>query len=172
MTLFQRKKITKDITIVKIISGNPLARGILLEHGIKFVGKGLSPLESLEKVAKGNGLDDKQIENILNELNKGHPKTSNKDVIQISSAAGTKLKELISAKKKKGIRLRLVSDGCATYVYDMDFGTKRIEGEIEVKTNGVVFYIDQKNMDFLRGTKIDYNTKEEGFVFDNPNVKK
>ena len=170
--LFKRKKITKDISIVDIISQNPMARGVLLENGIKFVGQGLSPLESLEKVAKGNGLDNKQIENILKELNKEQPKTSNKDVIQISSAAGTKLKEMIKSKNKKGIRLRLVSDGCATYVYDMDFGTRRIEGEIELKANGVTFYIDPKSADFIRGTKIDYDTKEEGFVFDNPNVKK
>src|SRR3989338_7124503 len=118
--LFQRKKITKDISIVDIISQNPMARGVLLENGIKFVGQGLSPLESLEKVAKGNGLDNKQIENILKELNKEQPKTSNKDVIQISSAAGTKLKEMIKSKNKKGIRLRVVRDGCAPYVYDMD----------------------------------------------------
>lgn len=170
MGLFQ-KKITEDMTIVKIISENPLARSVLLNHGIKFVGKGLSPLESLEKVAKGNGLTDKEIEKILFELNKEH-KRSDKIVLEVSDAASQKLKQMIKSKNKKGIRLRLVSDGCATYVYDMDFGTKKIEGEIEFKTAGVTFYIEPKSVDFIRGTTIDYDTGQEGFIFDNPNVKK
>ena len=167
------KKITKDMTIVKIISENPLARGILLEHGIKFVGKGLSPLESLEKVAKGNGLSDSNINEILKELNKPLKNIKRDgDILNLTDTAREKLKQIIKSKHKKGIRLRLVSDGCATYVYDMDFGTKKIENEIEFKTGGVIFYIDPKSVDFLNGTRIDYNSGEEGFVFDNPNVKK
>ena len=171
MAIFQ-KKITEDMTIVKIISENPLARGVLLNNGIKFVGKGLSPLESLEKVAKGNGLTDKDINNILKELNREQPKHADRNILEVTDIASQKLKLLIKSKHKKGIRLRLVSDGCATYVYDMDFGTKRVEGEVEFKTNGVIFYIEPKTVDFIRGTKIGFDTAENGFVFDNPNVKK
>lgn len=160
------------MSIVNIISENPMARGILLGHGIKFVGKGLSPLESLEKVAKGNGLTITEIEKIITELNREQPKRDDKNILDISDMASEKLKQMIKAKHKKGIRLRLVSDGCATYVYDMDFGTKKIDGEVEFRTNGVVFYIEPKSVDFIKGTKIDYNKKEDGFLFENPNVKK
>ena len=62
------------MSIVRIISENPLARYILLNNGIKFVGKGLSPLESLEKVAKGNGLAEIEIEKIITELNREQPR--------------------------------------------------------------------------------------------------
>ena len=169
--MFHRKKITNDMTIVKILSENPLARGVLLSNGIKFIGKGLSPLESLEKVAKGNGLTDAEIEKILSGLNREQPKRDDKNILDITDMASEKLKQMIKAKHKKGIRLRMVSDGCSTYVYDMDFGTKKIEGEVEFRTNDVVFYIEPKSVDFIKGTKIDYSKKEDGFIFDNPNVK-
>ena len=164
------KKITKDMSVVQIISASPLARGILLKHGIKFIGKGLSPLESLDTVAKGNGLSGKQVENILDEINS--IKEERKDVmLKTTDAAADKLRTIIKSRHKKGIRLRLVSDGCSTYVYDMDFATKRTEGEVEVNSSGVKFFIEQKSMDFIKGTTIDYNAKEDGFVFQNPNVK-
>ncbi len=169
--LFQKKKITNDMSIVNIVSESPLARGILLNHGIKFVGKGLSPLESLEKVARGNGLTDTEIEKILAELNKEQQKRDDNDILNITNMASEKLRHMIKARHKKGIRLRLVSDGCASYVYDMDFGTKKIEGEAEFRTNGVTFYIEPKSVDFIKGTIIDYSEREDGFIFENPNVK-
>ena len=165
------KKITSDMSIVHIISTSPLARNILLNNGIKFVGRGLSPLESLEKVAKGNGLSDKEIGKIIDELNTP-AKRETKKIIEVSQTADEKLKELIKSKPgKKGIRLRLVSDGCSTYVYDMDFATKRVENEAVVKAGGVTFFVDPKTIDFIKGTTIDYSTKEGGFIFQNPNVK-
>lgn len=173
-------KATKEMSIVHIISASPLARPVLLKHGIKFIGKGLSPLESLEKVAKGNGLSDSDIEKILGEINSASGMTPSAsvglekkgEVIELTESAAEKLKQIVRLKGKKGIRLRLVSDGCSTYVYDMDFATKRIGNEIEVKTGNVKFFVEQKTVDFIKGTMIDYNAEKEGFVFDNPNVKK
>src|SRR3989344_5267347 len=106
-------KITKETSIVSAISASPLARSTMLKYGIKFVGKGLSPLESIEKVGKGNGLDDKSIERMLDEMNRPPEKRDDKNMLTITDEAATKLKEKITSRGKKGIRLRLVSDGCA-----------------------------------------------------------
>lgn len=168
--MFLRKKISKDMSVAKIISSSPKARSVMSEHGIKFIGKDLSPLESLEKVAKGNGLNSSDIDKMLAEINK-QPEQASKNVIELTDSASVQLRDLIKAKQKKGIRLRLVSDGCSTYVYDMDFGTKRVGDEIETKANGIRFFIEKKSVDFINGTKIDYDNIKEGFVFANPNVK-
>lgn len=169
--MFGKKRATKEMTVVQVLSESPLARGILLKYGIKFIGQSLSPLESLEKVAKGNGLGDKDVEKMLEELNREQPKRSG-NIIELTETAGARLREMIKNRGKKGIRFRLVSDGCSSYIYDMDFGTRRVGDEIEFKTNGVTFYVEPKSANFIRGTKIDYNAKEEGFVFENPNVKR
>lgn len=169
--LFGRKKATRDMSIVQIISLSPLARSILLKYGVKFIGKGLSPLESLETVARGNGLSEADIENILNDIN-SYREIRKDTALDVTNIAAEKLKSIIKSKNKKGIRLRLVSDGCATYVYDMDFATKRIGNEVVFKTSGITFFVETKTADFVRGTKIDYDSEREGFVFTNPNVKK
>ena len=62
-------KITKDTSVSRAISISPFARGIFQKHGIKFIGKDVSPLESIEKAGQANGLSEKDIENIVIEIN-------------------------------------------------------------------------------------------------------
>jgi len=178
MKLFAKKqeteKVTREMSIVKILSLFPLAREVFKRNGIEFIGKNLSPLESLEKVAKGNNLSDQQIQNIVKEINQGIEEKGKAlfegELLKVTPLASEKLKEILESKKgKKGIRLRLVSDGCALYSYEMDFGTKKMEGEILFKTSGMKFFIEKKTIGFIKGTEIDFIS--DGFFFKNPNVK-
>lgn len=178
MKLFSREqkfeKINQTMSIVKILTLYPLAREVFKRNGIEFIGKELSPLESLERVAKGNSLSDKDIESIVQEINKGIDEKGKAlfegELLRVTSPAAAKLKEFIEAKKgKKGIRLRLASDGCGLYSYDMDFGTKRLEGELAFEANGITFYLERKTIGLLKGTEIDF--LKDGFFFNNPNVK-
>lgn len=172
--MFSKKQemATKDMSVVKILSLYPLAREVLKRHGIAFIGKQLSPLESIEKAAIGNGLSGEQLAALLAEINEGileKKTTFFGEVLRLTPRAAEELNGMLAKKPgKKGIRLRLVSDGCALYSYDMDFGTKKLDGEIVFKTSGLTFYLEKKMMGFLQGTEIDY---QGGFLFLNPNVK-
>jgi len=164
------KKVSKDMSVSNIISAYPHAREIMSAHGIKFIGKDLSPLESLEKVSKGNGLQDKDISDIVSEISAY--KESKIVKIDVTPDAAEKLKNVLKEKNKKAVRLRLYSDGCAMYTYDIDFLNVKPSNDVEIKLNGVRFFIEKKSIDFLNGTKMRYDTSEDAFVFDNPNVKK
>ncbi len=167
-------KITKDTSVSRAISMAPLARGIFQKYGIKFIGKDVSPLESIEKAALANSLSEKDSDKIIEEINDSlrEQKISTENIIKLSDSAAEKLKEFLKTKKdKKGVRLRLVSDGCATYVYDMDFGTKPVGEEIKTESQGISFFIEKKTIALINGTEIDYNQEKGGFVFNNPNVK-
>ena len=169
------RKINKDMSISEIVSICPAANSIFSKHGIKFIGKDLSPLESLEIVAKGNNLGDEQIKEMIKEINEEIKKQDkvgkNEKVIEVTDKAAEELKKILHDKGKKAFRLKLASDGCALYTYDFDFGTKAIGEEIENNVKGIRIFMPRKNVPMLKGTVIDYDEQRGGFVFNNPNVR-
>ena len=164
------KKVSKNMSVSSIISAYPYSKDIMSSHGIRFIGKDLSPLEPLEKVAKGNGLSDKDVENIVSEIS-AYKENKNLQIEVTDNAAG-KLKEVLKEKRMKAVRLRLYSDGCALYQYDIDFTSVKRNNDVELKVAGIKFFVEKKSVDFLNGVRIRYDMVENGFVFDNPNVKK
>ena len=172
--MFFSKKVNKDMSISEIVSICPAANFIFSKHGIKFIGKDLSPLESLEIVAKGNELNDEQIKEMIKEINeeiKKQQSLGKEKVIEVTDKAAEELKKILAEKDKKAFRLKLASDGCAIYTYDFDFGTKTIGEEIENNVKGIRIFMPRKNVPMLKGTIIDYDEQRGGFVFNNPNVK-
>ncbi len=166
-------KITKSMSILEILSSGPRARSILREGGIRFVGKKASPLESLEFVAKANGLGERQIEGLVVKLNESLKKGKPSIKISLTEKAAEELKSLLSKRPgKNGFRLRLVSIGCAMYSYDLDFATKALEGEAVIKSGELAFFVEKRHADFLSGLRIGYDPEAGGFVFENPNIKK
>ena len=168
-------KITKDMTVAEIIRMFPSAAISFRKHGIEFIGKDLSPLESLEKVAYGNGLTEDKLEHMVNEINEEMNKKpveeiSENFIILTNSAVHEFNRSLEQKTDKEGIRLRLVSSGCALYVYDMEFASRRFGTEIEFQTNNIKFFVEKKTIPMIDGVKIDY-IENKGFVFDNPHVK-
>lgn len=164
--------ITKEMTILEILSSNPQARAILKDGGIKFIGRSASPHESLEHVAKANGLADTQIEGLVSNLNRSASGKSGSMSISLSGDAAEELKNLLSKRAgKKGLRLRLVSAGCAVYTYDLDFASKALEDEFPCRAGGLVFFVEKRHRDLLNGLRIAYDRDAKGFVFENPNVR-
>jgi len=164
--------ITKKMSVAEIIKTEPRSRQLIQKYGIVFIGKDISPLESLEKVGKGNNLTEEDIDNMVKEMNNFKEENVDmKNLLIITDSAASKLKDHIKQKNAKGIRLRLVSSGCSIYSYDMDFGTKAMRNEEKLKFNGVEFYIQKKFASLLNGTRIDFIQSKGGFVFENPNVK-
>ena len=167
------ERVTKDMSIVSILSRYPLAREVFKKHGIQFIGKQLSPLESLEVVAKGNNLSDQAVQEILRDIRDGLEKQQSElfsgELLILRKETADYLRTLLSSKKgKKGFRLRLASDGCGLYSYDLDFATKQLSGELSFHAQGITFYIEKKTLGLIKGTTLEF--RDGGIYFDNPNV--
>ena len=165
------RKITKDTTVMEALSIHPAARALLKESGIRFIGRDANPMESLERVAKANGLSENQLATLVAKLN-STPSHSRGVSISLTENAAEELKALLRKKPgKKAMRLRLVSIGCAMYSYDMDFATKRMDSEAACSAKGITFFVEKRRLDFLNGLLIDYDPSNQGFVFHNPNMR-
>ena len=164
--------ITKEMSVSRILATNPLGQEALRRAGIKFIGKELSPLESLERVAKGNGLTDTQIDALVAELNRDAARSddlASGELLTLTAAAAAELKKAMAKKPGKTIVFRLASDGCGSYVYDMDFSATKTRDEVSYETVGIAFFLEKKTLPFLKGTRIDYR---DGFIIENPNAKR
>ena len=64
-----KEKITKDMQLGELVSRFPEAAQIMLKHGLHCIGCQMAAWETIEQGAKGHGMDDKQLEKMLKEMN-------------------------------------------------------------------------------------------------------
>jgi hybrid cluster-associated redox disulfide protein len=64
------EKITKDMGITEIVQKKPEAAEIMMEAGMHCLGCMASQYESLEQGCKVHGMDDKQIDSMVEKINK------------------------------------------------------------------------------------------------------
>ena len=64
------KKIDKNINIAELIDRVPESMEVMMEYGLGCVGCMAAGGESLEEGAKAHGLSDKEVEEIVKEINK------------------------------------------------------------------------------------------------------
>ena len=63
-------KFTKKDTIIDILNQNPLAHDIMIKKGLHCIGCGGAAFESLEDGARAHGLDEKEIDQMVEQINK------------------------------------------------------------------------------------------------------
>lgn len=75
--------------------------------------------------------------------------------------------------KGLGLRLGVKTSGCSGFAYKIEFVDNQNSDDMVFESNGIKIFVDQKSLQYLDGTELDY-TKEglqEGFKFNNPQVK-
>jgi len=72
-----------------------------------------------------------------------------------------------------GVRLGVKTSGCSGMAYVLEFVDEVNEDDVVFEDRGVKVIIDQKSLVYLDGTELDYGKEglNEGFLFNNPNVK-
>ncbi len=94
--------------------------------------------------------------------------------VTLTSAAATKVAELIAKEGDESLALRLGvrPGGCSGFSYDLQLDTTVDEGDIVNEFGGVRLVIDSQSMDMVRGAEIDYRDTLQGagFHINNPNV--
>jgi len=94
--------------------------------------------------------------------------------ITMTPAAADRVRAFLSNRGKGlGLRLGVCTSGCSGMAYVLEFADELESDDQVFEDQGVKVIVDPKSLLYLDGTVLDY-TKEglnEGFKFDNPNVK-
>lgn len=95
-------------------------------------------------------------------------------MITLTENAAKRVQDFITKRGKGlGLRLGVKTSGCSGLSYKLEFVDTKNVDDIEFISHDVSVFVDQKSLQYLDGTSLDY-TKEglqEGFKFINPNVK-
>ena len=96
------------------------------------------------------------------------------EILTFTKKAELRLKEIMSSsdhKDKIGLRISVISGGCAGMTYKMNYVEKKTDGDEMINVDGINVYIDPAAIMYLLGTKMDYKEDKfsSSFVFNNPN---
>ncbi|MBN6186670.1 iron-sulfur cluster insertion protein ErpA [Aneurinibacillus sp. BA2021] len=95
-------------------------------------------------------------------------------MINLTEQASNKIKEMIAGEDNPNLFLRLGvrAGGCSGFSYGMGFDDEEQEGDVFFEENGVKVVVQQGDIRFLDGVKIDYKESMMGggFTIDNPNA--
>ncbi len=94
-------------------------------------------------------------------------------VLSLTEAAAARARDLIAGAGKPvaGIKVGIKNGGCAGMTYTLDLADEKLPGDEVVEDQGVNILIAPKDLMFLLGTKLDFETDKfaASFTFNNPN---
>ena len=88
------------------------------------------------------------------------------------SAAQQIQKQLAKRGKGLGLRVGVKKVGCSGFAYTYDYADEVKPGDQVFEDHGTKIVVDEKSLDFLNGSTLDYvrETLKQAFKFENPNV--
>ncbi|MGL5045329.1 MAG: iron-sulfur cluster assembly protein IscA, partial [Plesiomonas sp.] len=92
--------------------------------------------------------------------------------ITMSESAENRVRTFLTNRGKGlGLRLGVKTSGCSGMAYVLEFVDVLNDDDVVFETNGVKVIVDQKSLQFLDGTELDFAREglNEGFKFNNPN---
>lgn len=94
--------------------------------------------------------------------------------ISVTNSAAERISDFLQ-KRGKGIGLRLgvKTTGCSGLAYVIEYADETNPEDQVFESNGVKIIVDPKSLVYIDGTELDYGKEglNEGFKFENPNVK-
>lgn len=94
-------------------------------------------------------------------------------LVNLTEAATTKLKEIIAAKNRPDLALRIFvkSGGCSGFSYGMALDGER-DHDHTAEVDGIKIVIDPMSARYLEGAEVDYRDAlmGGGFTIENPNA--
>lgn len=95
--------------------------------------------------------------------------------LQFTSAAASKVRELIAEEGNEALKLRVYiqGGGCSGFQYGFEFDEQQGDDDLAVQTDGVTLLVDPLSLQYLMGAQVDYTESLHGaqFVIRNPNAK-
>lgn len=95
--------------------------------------------------------------------------------VTLTDAAIEKIKSMMARDGKSdcGLRLGVVTGGCAGLSYDMRFQKSAYDNDVILEQGGLKIFINPESYKYLQGIEVHYvdTLKESGFQYRNPNAK-
>ncbi|QCO67014.1 iron-sulfur cluster insertion protein ErpA [Luteimonas yindakuii] len=95
--------------------------------------------------------------------------------IDFTTAAASKVRELIDGEGNPALKLRVYiqGGGCSGFQYGFEFDEQQAEDDLAIATDGVTLVVDPLSLQYLMGASVDYVESLHGaqFTIRNPNAK-
>src|SRR5918993_2175720 len=95
-------------------------------------------------------------------------------MINVSSAAASKITELLAEEQKlnSGLRVFVQGGGCSGFQYGLMIEENGGDGDQVFESNGVKLYVDPISIRYLKGAEVDFveTVTGGGFTIKNPNA--
>ena len=102
--------------------------------------------------------------------------TSTTTMIDVTTPAAAKVKELLAAEGNAELALRVAvrPGGCSGFSYEMFFDSEFADDDAISEADGVKVVIDAASAPYLKGASLDYKDglQGAGFAINNPNATK
>lgn len=96
-------------------------------------------------------------------------------LIRLTDAAVNRVTAMLTREGKQdcGLRVAVITGGCAGLSYDLSFQKKPYDNDRVVEQGALRIFVNQESAGFLKGLLIDYKDtlKESGFQYHNPNAQ-
>jgi len=171
----KKQQINSNMTLGEVIKKWPSSVEIIQDYGLTCVGCSVAYWEQLDAAAKGHGLTGKQIDEMVEKLNKAAEDISANAPINVTQKAADKVLELLKQKQKENYALRvgIKEGGCSGFEYTIVLDNEKQDDDKVIEQRGVRIFIDKKSLEFMQGSLIDYvdALQGAGFKISNPNAK-
>ena len=95
--------------------------------------------------------------------------------VELTENAATRVNTMLQQRGRGiGLRLGTRESGCSGFEYVVDYADEVTDRDEVFESHGVKVIVDRRSLPFLNGTTVDFvkiNSLNEGFEFNNPNVK-
>jgi len=94
--------------------------------------------------------------------------------ITITAAAADHVSNYLEKRGKGvGVRFGVRTSGCSGMAYVLEFVDEADAADMVFEDHGVKIFVDPKSLVYIDGTELDFGREglNEGFIFNNPNVK-
>ena len=155
------------MNVLEAMSIFPKTAAILSKNQIKS----LKVFETLEKNILAAGKDPDIIVNEINnefEESKKPLKIELDKILDITEEASAEMEKLMEKKSKKGWSIRVMTHSPSPnkYAYAIDFEKRPAKDDIVLEKHGLKFFVGKKHIDRIKGLRIEFDKKENGFRFD------
>lgn len=172
-------QITRQMTIEEILSSFPQKSQKLAQEltntGLQCVGCGAATWETLEAGMLSHGFSEEEINELVFRLNSILEEELDATTISLTKRAADKFRKILEDEGKHGWGLRFgdKAAGCSGFEYVLDYSQKAKTDDKVFLSHGLEIHINEKIIERLLGSEIDYvdGLNGSGFKISNPNVK-
>lgn len=171
--------INRQMTIEDILSLFPHKAQRLSQEitnaGLHCVGCHAATWETLEAGMYGHGMNDQQIDRLVERLNALLEEETDLSTITITKRAARKYLQILDEEGKHGWGLRFSEKmaGCNGFEYVLDYSEKANPDDTVFESEGIEIHIHNASVSRLLGSEIDFvdGLQGSGFKVSNPNVR-